>query len=321
MGGHYFLFHHSNSIERLPELYQNSEVLKRVATNISSAVTQNLVNYQWDQAYYQKNDTDPKRIGIFKLTVEPNEFWISKGVKKPFHIYNAILAYSDMEKCIKDMIYHLKQDKAHVIKWDNNEIDLGKQSQIMGYIGHNVYYGGTYEIDDLESLPYTAQNKKGLFFFGCQSSKWCTSKFESALVANLLFCKTNMASEGYIMLGLLDGLSRGLKGEELVKLCNRVYGIAQGQGPNIRLFTNGNLIITQSAPTIPSLALMPAPPSTTPAQEKLRREYSTTKKEVKAKQDEFRARYEAAGSDEKISEIIVIFWNFDSFTGGGFQKI
>lgn len=311
LGGHYFLFSNSSSIATLPDRYRQ-EGLKRVTTNIRKAVVDNLKNYKWERIYYEERDSDPTRIAVFKMTVEPNEFWKSMGVTKPFIIYNIMLAYSDMERAMGDMVAHLKQDKARVIGGDQLKLDLGNQSLFLGYIGHNVYYGGTCGIDTLETLPYTSSEKKGLFFLGCQSSEWCTSKFEAPSVANLLFCKTNMAPEGYIMLALLDGLSRGLKGDELVTLCNRVYGIAQGQGPDISLFVNGNLKTQgSSASAIPMPAPAPATPSPTLAEapkpediEKLRREYLTIKEEVKAKRDEFRVRYEATGSDEEKNKII-----------------
>ena len=235
------MFKNSPLIQNLPDRYRNNADLRRIAGNISRAVTGNLTNYKWVKVYYHKKDTDPKRIAVFKITVEPNGFWRSKGVDKPFTIYNVMLAYSDMEKCMKDMVHHLKQDRAPVIGLSQDNLDLGQQSRIIGYIGHNIYYGGGdfCSIDNLESVPFTSKKGKGLFFLGCMSASWCTEKFTSPHVANLLFCRTNMAPEGYIMLGLLDGLSRGLSSDELVGLCNRVYGISQGQGENIRLFVNG----------------------------------------------------------------------------------
>ncbi|MFC1812342.1 hypothetical protein ACFL03_06575 [Thermodesulfobacteriota bacterium] len=310
MAGHYFLFSKSKSIQHLPHLYRNNKALEKGATNISSAIVHHLHNYQWDEVYFKKNDADPKRIAVFKLTVEPNEFWLSKGIENAFPMYNVMLAYSDMEKCMNDMVHHLKQEKAPILKWDQGEIDLGKESQVMGYIGHNIYYGGTCTVDNLESLPYISNEKKGVFFLGCQSSRWCTEKFTTPQVTNLLFCKTNMAPEGYIMLALLDGISRGISGDKLVTLSDRVYGIAQGQGPDIRLFNNDTLE-TQNAPT--SHAPSPAPdfPVSSPVEvaksqnvAKLREAYPATKEEVKAKQDEFRARKETASSDEEKARIM-----------------
>ena len=318
LGGQYFLFNNSNGIGKLPDRYRAGS-LKNVATNISNAVVDSLKNYKWERVYLLKKDDDPMRIAIFKMTVFPNEFWRSKGVSEPFDIYNVMLAYSNMERSMADMVRHLKQNSACILEGKDLHLDLGKQSRIMGYIGHNIYYGGTCSIDNLQVLPFTSEDKKGLFFLGCQSFKWCTDKFEGPQVANLLFCKTNMAPEGYIMLSLLDGISQGLSSGELVKLCNRVYGIAQGQGPNISLFINGNLK-TQGAsayrtptpaPVISKAPLRPVSPSPTPTEtfkpediEKLRKAYLTTKNEVKAKQDEFKARYEAAGSDEDRRKII-----------------
>lgn len=239
MGGHYFLFKNSPSIQNLASRYRNNAGLRRIAGNISRAVTGNLTNYKWVQVYYHKKDTDPKRIAVFKMTVEPNGFWRSKGVEKPFAIYNVMFAYSDMKKCMKDMVHHLKQDRVSAIGLSQRNLDLGQQSCIMGYIGHNIYYGGICSIDELESVSFTSKKEKGLFFLGCMSARWCPEKFISPHVSNLLFCETNMAPEGYIMLGLLDGLSRGLSLDELVGLCNRVYGVSQRQGENIRLFVNG----------------------------------------------------------------------------------
>ncbi len=78
--------------------------------------------------------------------------------------------------------------------------------------------------------------KKGMFFLGCQSARWCENKFESPMVANLLLTRTNMAPEGYIMLALLDGVAKGLRERDLVSLCDRVYGTAQGVGEGVKLF-------------------------------------------------------------------------------------
>ena len=240
LGGQYFLFNNSNGIEKLPDRYRAGS-LKNVATNISNAVVDNLKNYKWERVYHKKENIDPIRIAVFKMTVQPNEFWRTKGVTRPFTIYNVMLAYSNMEMAMVDMVMHLKQDKARVIEGDQLRLDLGEQSRILGYIGHNIYYGGACSVDNLQALPFTSGKEKGLFFLGCQSCRWCADKFEGPHVANLLFCKTNMAPEGYIMLALLDGLSRGLPGVELLTLCNRVYGISQGQGPNIRLFVSKTL--------------------------------------------------------------------------------
>ena len=209
-----------------------------MAQNISNAISQHLRNFSWKSVYYEINDRNPIHIAVFKMNVEPNKFWRNNGVTNQFTIYNVMLAYSNMEKCMSEMAHHLKKDKALCLKWKNTTIDLGRESQIIGYIGHNIYYGGFCEIDNLELLLYESNMSKGLFFLGCQSAKWCRDKLVSPSVANYLFCNTNMAPEGYIMLAFLDGISRGLADNALVDICNRVYGIAQGQGEKIRLFVN-----------------------------------------------------------------------------------
>ncbi len=236
MGGHYFLFKNSGSLETLPNRYRNG-ALQQVAGNIRTAVIDNLAHYKWSRAFYRESKSDPKRVAVFKIVIEPGKFRTNHGARDAITIYNVMLAYSDMEECMKDMVLHLKQDRAREIRLQGTTLNLGAESRIMGYIGHNIYYGGACGIDSLESIPYTSKMKKGLFILGCQSARWCKNKFESPLVANLLLTRTNMAPEGYIMLALLDGVARGTRERDLVSICNRVYGTAQGAGKGVRLFT------------------------------------------------------------------------------------
>ncbi len=87
MGGHDFLFRNSRSIENLPERYW-AGTLRDTAIYIKNAVVGNLRNHEWERIYIENWDADPIRIAVFKTTVRPVPFWESKGVSRPFILYN-----------------------------------------------------------------------------------------------------------------------------------------------------------------------------------------------------------------------------------------
>ncbi|MFC1697356.1 hypothetical protein ACFL1H_03420 [Nanoarchaeota archaeon] len=198
-------------------------------------------NYKWSELEIQNIKVeDSKRgnflqRGIFHQEITPNQRWKNLGVIEPFDFYLVVNVYKEtdegMELATFDMIRHLKQNKAETIHLkDGKTINL-KDSQIMGYIGHNVFYG-----QDDESMQYyidsgyypniteSPSKPKGVFSFSCQSAYF---GFKKTTITNnvyvLDFTTSNMAPEAYNIMGLLDSISQQFNGKETAKQVNKAY--------------------------------------------------------------------------------------------------
>jgi hypothetical protein len=138
------------------------------------------------------------------------------------------LAYADMSRAVREMASQLKTGTVPPSLGNDAELrSLLARSYVIGYWGHNIYYGGV-DSDDLETLRRTtADLPRGVFFVGCQSARWYPGKFVDESIEPLLFTTTNMAPEAYIALALYDGLARGLGTKEIHVNVTRAYAVYQ----------------------------------------------------------------------------------------------
>lgn len=172
------------------------------------------------------------------------------------------LAYADMARAVRDMATHLKTGAVpRSLAGDAVLGPLLARSYVIGYWGHNIYYGGA-DIDDLESVARTTDDlPRGVFVVGCQSARWFPQKFLDGSIEPLLFTTTNMAPEAYIAVSLYDGLARGLEREEIRRNVARAYAVYQKlAAPPVSLFLNDRASIEARRQPIPGdrAAALPA---------------------------------------------------------------
>ncbi len=171
------------------------------------------------------------------------------------------LAYADMGRAAREMAVHLKTGAVpRSLAGDPVLAPLLARAYVMGYWGHNIYYGGA-DVDDLESVARTTEDvPRGVFFVGCQSARWFPQKFLESSIEPLLFTTTNMAPEAYVAAALYDGLARGLGREEIRRNVARAYGVYQKLAtPPISLFVNDRRAIERTLQPIPGAIVAPRP--------------------------------------------------------------
>jgi len=143
------------------------------------------------------------------------------------------LVYEDLKQAMLDMGNHLKTGQVPSSLGDGSLADrCAKASYLIGYWGHNVYYGA-WDCDDLEDSPVTTEDvPRGVFSVGCRTAVWFPQKLlgGEGLIEPVLFTRTNMAPEAYVALALYDGLGRGVCAGELVTHVARAYKAYQEIG-------------------------------------------------------------------------------------------
>lgn len=193
---------------------------------------------------------DPRAVKVFAAPIPGRETASGQGSR----LVIVTLAYHDMEQAALDMGIQLKTGRLPAWASDEPEIrDMLRKSYVMGYWGHNIYYGGS-GVDCLENVPSTrTDGPRGLFFVGCQSAKWYPGKFRSPAVEPLLFTTTNMAPEGYVGLALYDGIARSLSKEQVRRNVAEAYRVYQRlQRAPLALFVNDWQEIERYAVELPS---------------------------------------------------------------------
>ena len=179
----------------------------------------------WEEIHTSIRPSDPIRIAVYKLSVEPNEKWKALGVTEVFEIYNVLLAYSDLKKAGVDSTLNLKQDKGLVIPLQNGKIDLGEDAAIIGYNSHNFYYDG--DFDGIRRIRCHPDSVKGVFVVGCNTKQYFRDDLIGRNIYGLLFTTSFMAPEGYVLLALSDAIAQAKSGREIVRQCNSSYRFFQ----------------------------------------------------------------------------------------------
>jgi len=163
------------------------------------------------------------------------------------------LAYSDMQRAVREMATNAKRGTAPPsLEGDPVLGPLLAQAYVIGYWGHNIYFGG-FNADRLESIPRTTTDlPRGVFLVGCQSARWFPQKFVDESIEPLLFTTTNMAPEAYAAVALYDGLARGLGSAETRRNVARAYAVYQKLStPPLSLFVNDRCAIERVRQPIP----------------------------------------------------------------------
>ena len=184
----------------------------------------------------KKRNVDPLTIKVLEASI-PRE---GEGTGPTSRLVVINLAYHDMEQAALDMGVQLKTGRLPEGLADEPEVRrLLEASYVMGYWGHNIYFGGSL-VDCLDRLPATREDgPRGVFVVGCQSARWYPQKFRSPGIEPLLFTTTNMAPEGYVGLALYDGIARDLSKDELRQNVAEAYRVYQRLAKRpISLFIN-----------------------------------------------------------------------------------
>lgn len=202
-------------------------------------IIKNFKNHNWERVYYKKSENDPLRTVVYNMKVEPNNFWKNLGVKDRFDILQVYLVYDDIRKAGRDMTLHLKQDKAKTIKINEKEINLGKDSRIIGYTGHNFYYDGDFpELHQINGVP---KDTKAVYSIGCKTASFFNYVWIDKNIYGLLFTTSLMAPEGYNLLSLINSIAQGHDGKEILTHADESYRYFQvlgGQRKPGKLFVN-----------------------------------------------------------------------------------
>jgi hypothetical protein len=156
-----------------------------------------------------------------------------KSGQKPGKIIVIYLVYENMNKAVIDMGLHLKTgelpskiNSTPVLK--EKLSDLLNSSYIIGYWGHNVYYGGVDIGDGLEKVENIhPENPKGVFMYGCMSAHWFPQKFLAKGIEPITFTRTNMCPDASSASALYDGIARGLSKIEINRNTAKAYQIIQ----------------------------------------------------------------------------------------------
>lgn len=185
------------------------------------------------------------------------EVWEARVPGVPGRLTVVNLAYSDMPRAVREMALHLKHGSGPPdLAADPIVGPLLSRAYVIGYWGHNIYFGGI-DSDDLEEAPRSvATLPRGVFFVGCQSARWFPQKFVDEVIEPLLFTTTNMAPEAYVALALYDGLARGLGQEETRRQAARAYAVFQKlHKPPLSLFLNDRRALALAQQPIPEAAV------------------------------------------------------------------
>lgn len=218
--------------------YGHKKMFDRAKTD--THITKNFQFHNWEKVYSNSNDNDPLETVVYKMEVNPNAHWREKGILKPFTIFQVYQVYKNIYNAGTDMFKNLRHDEARKITLkDGSILDLGKDSRITGYIGHNLLMDGVIN-EDVERLEKITLNIKGMFAIGC-----VTASYFKHLTKNgeyvLLYTTSFMAPEGYNSLAFVDGIAQGMSGKDLAIHCNNAYRYFQvlgGQKKPGPLFVN-----------------------------------------------------------------------------------
>ena len=172
----------------------------------------------------KKRIADPLAIKVSAASI-PGE---GESVGPTSRLVVVNLAYHDMQRAAMDMGVQLKTGRLPEGLSDEPEVlRLLATSYLMGYWGHNIYYGGS-RVDCLDQVPSTRDDgPRGVFMVGCQSARWYPQKVRSPGIEPLLFTTTNMAPEGYVGLALYDAIVRNLSKPELRENVAEAYRVYQ----------------------------------------------------------------------------------------------
>jgi len=193
---------------------------------------------------------DPLAVKVFAAPIPGSRTESGQGSR----LVVVTLAYRDMEQAAVDMGTQLKTGRLPAWAAGDPELrDLLQKSYVMGYWGHNIYYGGT-GVDCLENKPTTrSDGPRGVFFVGCQSAKWFPDKFRAPGVEPLLFTTTNMAPEAYVGLALYDGIARGLPKPDVRRNVAEAYRVYQRlERAPLALFVNDWVQVERYAAKLPA---------------------------------------------------------------------
>jgi hypothetical protein len=164
---------------------------------------------------------------ITKVIAAPTTIAASEGGERS-RIVVVYLVYRDMEQAVLDMAAHLKMRRVpEAVAGEPEAARLLGSSYIVGYWGHNIYYGGIQDDSLQEMQPTPGEGPRGVFVVGCQSARWYPQKFLSSGIEPVLFTTTNMAPEAYIALALYDGIGRGLAKDTIRRNVAEAYRVYQ----------------------------------------------------------------------------------------------
>ena len=221
------------------KLYGHHEMFNRAKRDFH--IRKNFKNHNWEKVHSEESKEDPLRTVVYDLRVKPNNFWKSLGIKNDFKIKQIYLVYEDIRKAGMDLTLHLKQDQAKIIETSSGKIDLGNESRIMGYNGHNYYYDG--DFPGPHNVEKTSEKTKAIYCLSCKSRDFFGDVWTGENIYGLLFTTSFMAPEGYNLLSLIDSIAQGQSGKKIINQSNEIYKYFQQLGGQK---TPGNLFVNHS---------------------------------------------------------------------------
>lgn len=181
---------------------------------------------RWTRVHSTVSDADPVRVAVYRAEARPDRRWQALGVERPFPVYLALLAYTEREEAGVAAVRALRRDEGLRIALDDGGVlDLGRDAQAVGYLGHNFFYDHEdFGYDGLARIEGAPSRPKGFFAIGCHTAR--VPGFPEVVGPNvhvLLMSRSFMAVPGWPTLALVDGVARAQSSRELVDHADAAY--------------------------------------------------------------------------------------------------
>jgi len=181
---------------------------------------------RWIRVYSASAAADPVRVAVYRAEATPDRRWRALGVERPFPVYLALLAYAEREQAGVAAVRALRLEEGPKLALEDGvTLDLGRDAQAVGYLGHNFFYDyPDFAYDGLAAVRGTPPRPKGFFAIACNTG--LVPGFPQVVGPNvhvLLMTRSFMAVPGWPTLALVDGLSRAFASRELVDHADEAY--------------------------------------------------------------------------------------------------
>ncbi len=165
----------------------------------------------WRRAYTDDGDNDAiiRRV-VFHKRVNPTDLWYARGIDDAFDVYVLANAYpaarivTAMEQPLRDAMTR----EAILLRIDNQDVAFGAGSIVSGYVGHNWMLDQYW--DAFAALPKDRTGaQRGVFYLCSRSAVVLHAPALRHDLYPILFVRSQIVPEGYLVDGILTALLRG----------------------------------------------------------------------------------------------------------------
>jgi len=166
----------------------------------------------WDRVYGDDGGGGPiLRRSVFRRPCQATAAWRARGVDRPFEIYLLANAWphAHLRTAMVQPLRELLAGETTTIRIGQHEIGFGGAGDVAGYIGPNPMLTAYW--DAFAGLPRRPSDGERGVFYACPRS---AVVLHAACVDHglypLLFTRTSVPPEGYLVSGLMDALGAGV---------------------------------------------------------------------------------------------------------------